>query len=75
MIDVFLLVEEGLLRIDPDDNSINCVQFCECDEDQFVEIREMIAKEDAGFFGDLEASSFSRTMTSQGHFRHWRVSA
>jgi hypothetical protein len=54
MIDVFMLVKEGLLKIDPDNNSINRVQFCECDQEQFVEIREMIAREDAGFFGELE---------------------
>ncbi len=55
MIDVFMLVEEGLLRIDPDNNSINRVQFCESDQEQFLEIREMIAREDAGFFGQLES--------------------
>lgn len=54
MIDVFMLVREGLLRVDPDSNSISRVQFCECDSDQFGEIREMIAREDAGFFGQLE---------------------
>ncbi len=55
MIDVFMLVKEGLLSIDSDNSSINHVQFCECDQEQFVEIREMIAREDAGFFGELES--------------------
>lgn len=54
MIDVFLLVQEGLLEIDIESNSIKRVQFCECEEEQFVEIREMMAREDAGFFGRLE---------------------
>lgn len=54
MIDVFMLVEEGLLRVDPGNNAIGWVQFCECDQDQFGEIREMIAREDAGFFGRIE---------------------
>jgi hypothetical protein len=54
MIDVFMLVVQGLLKIDPDNNSINRVQFCECDQEQFDEIKEMIAREDAGFFGELE---------------------
>lgn len=55
MIDVFMLVREGLLNVDPDNSSISRVQFCECDQEQFVEIREMIAREDAGFFGELES--------------------
>lgn len=54
MIDVFMLVDEGLLHVDPDSKSINRVQFCECDQEQYGEIREMIAREDAGFFGQLE---------------------
>ena len=54
MIDVFMLVVEGLLQIDPENHSINRVQFCECDQEQFDEIKEMIAREDAGFFGELE---------------------
>jgi hypothetical protein len=54
MIDVFLLVQEGLLELEPDSHSIKRVQFCEYDQEQFLEIREMIAREDAGFFGKLE---------------------
>lgn len=54
MIDVFLLVQQGLLEFEPDSNSIKRIQFCELDQEQFVEIREMIAREDAGFFGKLE---------------------
>ena len=55
MIDVFMLVLEGLLKIDPENYSINRVHFCECDEGQFVEIGEMIAREDSGFLGRLES--------------------
>jgi hypothetical protein len=54
MIDIFMLVGEGLLRIDPESHSITRVQFCECDPDQFDEIGEMISREGAGFFGRLE---------------------
>lgn len=54
MIDVFMLVREGLLRFDPVNHSIGSIQFCECDSDQFVEIRDMVAREDAGFLGRLE---------------------
>jgi hypothetical protein len=54
MIDVFMLVNEGLLALDPDNYAINRVKFCECDEKQFDEIGEMIAREGAGFFGRLE---------------------
>src|SRR5271156_1407070 len=54
MIDVFMLVREGLLEIDPESHAIKRVQFCECDQEQFVEIKEMVAREDAGFFGQLE---------------------
>jgi hypothetical protein len=54
MIDVFMLVREGILEVDLSNNSICRVQFCECDQEQFDEIREMIAREDAGFFGRLE---------------------
>ena len=54
MIDVFMLVKEGLLELDSENYSINAVQFCECDFEQFVEIRDLIAMEDAGFLGYLE---------------------
>jgi hypothetical protein len=54
MIDVFMLVKEGLIEVDADNNSLERVQFCECNPDHFTEIREMIAREDAGFFGQLE---------------------
>ena len=54
MIDVFMLVKEGLLHVEPANNSIGQVQFCEYDQEQFVEIREMIGREDAGFLGRLE---------------------
>jgi len=54
MIDVFLLVKEGLLQLDPENDSIGSVQFCECDQEQFDEITDIVAREDAGFFGRLE---------------------
>jgi hypothetical protein len=54
MIDVFMLVQEGLLEVEPESNAIKRVQFCECEQEQFDEIKEIIAREDAGFFGKLE---------------------
>jgi len=54
MIDIFMLVKEKILAIDAENYSISSVSFCECDEDQFDEIREMIGREDAGFLGRLE---------------------
>ena len=54
MIDVFMLVAAGLLRIDKDSDSIQGVQFCECESDDYTVIREMIGSEDAGFFGILQ---------------------
>src|SRR5690349_4957415 len=55
MIDVFMLVKHGLLTLDGENHSIQRVQFCESNPDYFTEIREMVAREDAGFFGELEA--------------------
>lgn len=54
MIDVFMLVADKLLDIDKHSNAIKGVQFCECVPDHYTEIREMLAREDSGFFGKLE---------------------
>lgn len=54
MIDVFMLLREGILKLDPENFSIGSIQFCECDAEQYVEIRDLIAREDAGFLGKLE---------------------
>src|SRR6266480_2308894 len=54
MIDVFMFLREGLLSQDPENYSISSVQFCEFVPDQFAETRDLIAREDAGFFGRLE---------------------
>lgn len=54
MIDVFMLVKEGLLEFDTENNSIASVSFCEYDMEQFNEITEMISREGAGFLGELE---------------------
>lgn len=53
MIDVFMLVENKLLRVDGN-SRIHGVQFCECNPDYFIEIRDILAREDSGFFGMLE---------------------
>jgi hypothetical protein len=54
MIDIFMLVREGLLSIDDQSNAIESVQFCELDPEDFYEIRDLIAREDAGFQAALE---------------------
>jgi hypothetical protein len=54
MIDVFMLINEKILKLDPDGYSIPSVRFCECDEEQFTEIKDLIALENAGFLGELE---------------------
>src|SRR5229473_80776 len=50
MIDVFMLVQEGLLEVEPESNAIKRVQFCECEPEQFDEIREMVSREGRWFF-------------------------
>jgi hypothetical protein len=54
MIDVFMLVADNILKIDEVGHTIRGVKFCECVPDHYIEIREMMAREDAGFFGKLE---------------------
>jgi hypothetical protein len=54
MIDVFMLVSEKILKLDPEGHSIPSVHFCEIDQEQFTEIQDMIAVENAGLFGALE---------------------
>jgi hypothetical protein len=54
MIDIFMLVSEKILSIDGDSHSIPSVRFCEREQEQFVEIKDMVAREDAGFLGQLE---------------------
>src|ERR1700731_5409158 len=51
MIDVFMLVNEKILRLDPEGYSIPSVRFCESDEEQFPEIMDLIAVENAGALG------------------------
>lgn len=54
MIDVFMLVREGLLSVDGKSHSIENVHFCEIDPEHFAEIKDLIATEDAGFQVRLE---------------------
>lgn len=54
MIDVFMLVKEDLLQLDPESYSIPFVRFCEYNQEHFAEIKDLIALEDAGFFGRIE---------------------
>ncbi|WP_162914268.1 hypothetical protein [Taklimakanibacter lacteus] len=54
MIDVFMLVKEGVLLLDTESHAIDSVQFCELDPEHFVEIRDLVAREDAGFQDRLE---------------------
>jgi hypothetical protein len=54
MIDVFMLVREGLLSIDAEDHSIGSVQFCEVEPEDYTAIKELLRREDAGFSVRLE---------------------
>lgn len=54
MIDVFMLVRERLIVLDSENYAISSIRFCECDAEQFAEIKDLIAREDAGVFGRLE---------------------
>jgi len=54
MIDVFMLVREKLLKLDAESGAIASVRFCECDQEQFAEITDLVATEGAGFFGRIE---------------------
>jgi hypothetical protein len=54
MIDIFMLLDDGLLKIDFENRAIPGVQFCEVDENSYIEIVDMLAREDAGFYGKLE---------------------
>jgi hypothetical protein len=54
MIDVFMLIRAGVLKYDEIDYAIESVSFCESDIEQFNEIRDMVSREGAGFFGSLE---------------------
>jgi len=54
MIDVYLLVREGLLTLDQNSRRIEGVSFCELDEDAMSEIKELIGVEEAAFLGRLE---------------------
>jgi hypothetical protein len=54
MIDVFMLLRENILKLDPDGYSIPSVRFCEVDSEQYTEITDMLAVENAGTLGELE---------------------
>jgi hypothetical protein len=54
MIDVFMLLRENILKLDQEGFSIPSVRFCEVDADQYTEIKDLLAVEDAGTLGELE---------------------
>ena len=54
MIDVFMLVSEKILKLDQEGYSIPSVRFCEVDEEQYTEIKDLLAVESAGILGKLE---------------------
>lgn len=55
MIDVFMLAKEQVLEFDANEAIITHVRFCESDSEQYDEIRELVGREDAGFYGELES--------------------
>ncbi|HVU24558.1 MAG TPA: hypothetical protein VHE13_10570 [Opitutus sp.] len=54
MIDVYLMVREGLVPFDAERRRIEGVTFCECEESVVSEMKELIGVEEAGFFAKLE---------------------
>jgi hypothetical protein len=54
MIDVFMLVREQILLLDPKSRSISDVHFCECESADYTEIEEMLGRQGSGFFGKIE---------------------
>jgi hypothetical protein len=54
MIDVFMLLDDDLLLMNMENRAIGGVQFCEVDEEKYVEIVDMLVREDSGFYGKLE---------------------
>ncbi len=54
MIDVFMLLHENILKLDQDGYSIPSVRFCEVDAEQYTEIKDLLAVENAGTLGELE---------------------
>jgi hypothetical protein len=54
MIDVFMLVRANILTIDNHSNAIDGVTFCECMEEDYTAIKDIIAREDSGLLGRLE---------------------
>jgi hypothetical protein len=54
MIDVYMLVKEGVLQFDQADWRIPGVCFCESEIKIYPEIKELLGAEESGFFGKLE---------------------
>lgn len=54
MIDIFMLAKEGILTYDDVQGIVTDVRFCELDNEQFPEIKELVGAENSGFFGKLE---------------------
>lgn len=54
MIDIFMLVREGILQVDNQNHSIHNVRFCELDPEDFAEIKDLLVTEDSGFQVRLE---------------------
>ncbi len=54
MIDVYMLVKEGVVPLDGETRRVQGVYFCECDRDIFPEMTELIGIEEAGFLATLE---------------------
>jgi hypothetical protein len=54
MIDVYMLVKEGVLEFEPGTQRVQGVSFCECNHEIFPEMIELIGIEEAGFLALLE---------------------
>lgn len=54
MIDVYMLVKEGVVPLDGETRRVQGVYFCECDREIFPEMTELVGIEEAGFLATLE---------------------
>lgn len=54
MIDVYMLVKEKIVELEPKTRRVQGVSFCECDHEIFPEMIELIGVEEAGFLAQLE---------------------
>jgi hypothetical protein len=60
MIDVFMLVDDNIVLMDPSNRAIDGVWFCERHDESYTEILDMLARTGSGFLGSLEEIALFR---------------